>query len=79
VKYFLFQFAPLVVGVCKKASVHASDHDAVGTAGLDHITKARRNNNSPFWVNGMEGASPKHFPPILSTLIHYNPDKVQFS
>ena len=79
IEYFLFQLAPLVVGVRKKASVHAGDHDAVDTAGFDHIPKPRRNDNPPFWVNGMKGASPKHFSPILSTLIHYLWIKVQNS
>jgi hypothetical protein len=69
-QYSLLQLAPLIVGVGKQATVHAGNHDAVGPTGLDHITKPRWNDNSPFGVNGMKGASPKHLSPVLSTLVH---------
>jgi hypothetical protein len=66
-KYFLFQFTPPVMVIGKKAAVHAGNHDAVRSAVFDHLTKARRNDDSPFWVDGMKGASPKHASPLSST------------
>jgi hypothetical protein len=69
-EYSVFYFGPLFHPVGKEAVVHARDHDEILAGAFDHIAKTGRDDNPPFWVNGMKGASPKHRSPFLSTLIH---------